>query len=414
MKMKGDMKFASALTVQSGSSARDVSAAVDDLIEQLQVQDMAQDIDFLQIFISAKFARAASFITNELRQTLNARVMIGCTAEGVIGHDGADGHDAEVEEEPAISLLAAQLPGVELRPFALNGATRGEWDALLGDSLTFRRAIGITGEVKFATILADPFSTPMDDILTAFDMFYPNVPIVGGMASGSNTPGGNVLIYNDLSLHMGLVGVAFVGNITVDTVVSQGCRPVGKLFNVTAAKQNLILELNGRSAFEELQVAINALSDSERTLFRKSGVFLGRAINPDAEILGRGDFLIRGVMGVDPKVGAIAVGDFFHPGDKVQLHVRDAAAAEEDLAMMLAPQTFYSPAQGALLFSCNGRGTRLFDHAHADIGLVQEAVNGVPLAGFFCAGELGPVGGRNFMHGHTASIVFFRAMTESA
>jgi small ligand-binding sensory domain FIST len=175
------------------------------------------------------------------------------------------------------------------------------------------------------------------------------------------------------------------------------------------ARQNLIFSLDGKPAYEMLQTEIIKLANKDRKMMQKSGIFVGRAIDPNYDKFGHGDFLIRGVIGVDPNQGAIAIGDFFQNGDKIQLHVRDAESAEEDLAMMLAPQTFYSPAQGALLFSCNGRGTRLFDHPNGDISIVQDAVNGVPIAGFFCAGEFGPISGRNFVHGHTACLVIFRS-----
>ena len=140
----------------------------------------------------------------------------------------------------------------------------------------------------------------------------------------------------------------------------------------------------------------------------RNGLFIGRAINADCETLGRGDFLVRGIVGAEPENGAIVVGDHIETGEKVQLHVRDAETAAEDLELLLTPQTLYDPPSGALLFTCNGRGAGLYGHPDGDISILQGALGGVEAAGFFCAGEIGPIGGNNFLHGHTASIVLIR------
>ena len=139
---------------------------------------------------------------------------------------------------------------------------------------------------------------------------------------------------------------------------------------------------------------------------------MGRSVKPGQEVLGRGDFLIRGVIGLDQDSGAIAIGDSIIDGEIIQFHLRDAYAAQEDLEMMLIPQAFRMPPSGVLLFSCNGRGTHLYDHPNGDISVIQANLEGAHLAGFFCAGEIGPISGSNFLHGHTASMAIFRPLEE--
>jgi small ligand-binding sensory domain FIST len=211
------------------------------------------------------------------------------------------------------------------------------------------------------------------------------------------------------------VGVALSGDIDVDVVVSQGCRPIGQTYKVTSTSEDMIFSLNGGSPLKQVQEMVNELSEADHALLQ-NGLYVGRAVrrpspaNPD-DTLGRGDFLVRGVRGVDQRSGALAIGDFLEDGEIVQFHLRDAKTAEEDLELMLTPQAFSQPPAGGVLFSCNGRGTRLFDHPNGDVSIIQNALGGeqpVPLTGFFCGGEIGPIGGRNFLHGHTASLVLFR------
>jgi small ligand-binding sensory domain FIST len=256
-------------------------------------------------------------------------------------------------------------------------------------------------------VLADPFTTPIEHILNAFNSFYPDLPLVGGMASGSTRAGGNALLFNDRLLNNGAVGVAFSGAFEADVIVSQGCRPIGQPVTVTSAAQNMIYSLDGETPLIYLQKLIEEISPQDRELLQ-GGLYLGRAIVSDQETLGRGDFLIRGVLGLDRQSGAMVVGDSLETGETIQFHLRDASTAAEDLEMMLAPQLFYDPPSGGFLFSCNGRGTRLYNHPNGDINAIQKVIGEIHLAGFFCAGELGPIGGKNFLHGHTASLVLFR------
>jgi len=227
------------------------------------------------------------------------------------------------------------------------------------------------------------------------------------MASGALRPLGNTLFVNDRLTQQGAVGVALSGALEVNVVVSQGCRPIWRPFRITAAHRNVILGLEGRPPLAWLQELIPELPEEDRLLLQ-NGLFVGRAIKPQTETLGRGDFLIRGVMGVDQDSGAIAIGDSVIEGETIQFHLRDALTAQEDLEMMLIPQMFRDPPSGGLLFSCNGRGTRLYDHPDGDISVIQRSLENIHLAGFFCAGEIGPIGGANFLHGHTASLVLFR------
>jgi small ligand-binding sensory domain FIST len=390
--MPDPMKFASAITTE-----RDVDSAAAALTDEIHAQVDLPELDFAMSFFSADFAAVAASGADRLNTTLNPRVLIGCTSEGVIGKA------EEIENQPAIALVAARLPGVNLVPFTLNS---DDWDTL-GDTAGFRALIAAPPDTRLIIMLADPFSTPLDQVLNAFNTDYPGVPIIGGMASGAQEPGGNALLLNDRAYASGAVGVALAGDFEADIIVSQGCRPFGRTFTVTETQGNVIVSLEGEPPLQHIQNLVAQLSEEDQALL-KNGLFVGRAIGTAHENLGRGDFLIRSLLGVDRQSGAIGVGDSIREGEMIQFHLRDQRTAEEDLELLLTPQALDAPPSGALLFSCNGRGTRLYDHPNGDISTIQNILGGVHLAGFFAAGEIGPVGGKNFLHGHTASMALFR------
>jgi small ligand-binding sensory domain FIST len=259
-------------------------------------------------------------------------------------------------------------------------------------------------------LLGEPFSFPADLLLERLNEDQPGVPVMGGMASGGWTAGQNRVFLNDEMLDSGAVAIWLHGAIRLRSIVSQGCRPIGRHFVVTKAERNVIFELSGQPALKQLSEIFQTLSPEEQQLAR-NGLHVGRVINEYQDEFHRGDFLVRNVLGVDSSTGAIAIGDFVRAGQTVQFHLRDAASADEDLRELLgaAASTADDSAgsRGALLFTCNGRGTRLFDAPHHDAGALQSALGDVPVAGFFAQGEAGPVGGKNFLHGFTASVALF-------
>jgi len=410
--------------VSASTTEPELAAALASLEEQVNLQARqrlgeappAGWMDLAIVFVSTQFTQPVRLIVDKLRADLGPRVLLGCTAEGVIGQN------QEIEDAPAITLLGASLPGVDVAPFLLlpsdanlpaltwsahPPAGQPDWHRLLLDPEEFRRLVDAPENPELFILLGDPFSTPMDDVLMAFNACYPGVPVVGGMASGALRPYGNALWVDDQITFEGAAGVVLAGSLEVDVVVSQGCRPIWHPLKVVTAHRNLILNLEGRTPLAWLQDMLPELSEEERLLLQ-NGLFIGRSIKPGQENLGRGDFLLRGVVGLDQNSGALAIGDSIMDGEIVQFHLRDALTAKEDLEMMLVPQAFRQPPSGALLFTCNGRGKRLYDHPNGDISVVQANLDSAHLAGFFCAGEIGPIGGVNFLHGHTVSLAIFR------
>lgn len=394
-----EMSFASALSLEC-----EVDAAVADLNQQLRAVLGETPPDLALVFVSNYYIQDARQIVEALRKVVNPRFLLGCTAESIIGAG------QEVEDEAGISVIAAHLPGVQITPFFLHD---DNWHALLLDEEEFRRRVGLDEPPDLVITLADPFSTPIDDVLYAFNRYYPGVPVVGGMASGALRSNGNTLMLDDRLSNAGLAGLALSGALEVDVVVSQGCRPVWQPFIIQSAQKNVIYNLEGQPPLAWIQELIPQMPEEERELL-KGGLFVGRAIDASLDTLGRGDFLIRGVIGFDEQRGAIAIGDAVQEGERIQFHVRDALTAREDLEMMLIPQAFRRPPAGALLFSCNGRGTRLYDYPNGDVSVIHRSLGELQMAGFFAAGEIGPIGGRNFLHGHTASLVLFRPALDSS
>lgn len=346
--------------------------------------------DLAVLFVTAPHAGALEDIAAAVREVLKPATLIGATAVSVLGGD------REVEEKPAVSLWAGRLAG-PVAPVRLDVSTSiGVAVSGLGHDL-----VGRTDE-QTLVLLADPFSVPLDGFLDAAPETYPGLRIVGGLASAARGPGGNRLVLDDRVYTDGAVGALLSPLHATTAVVSQGCRPIGNPMTVTKSDGRVIYELAGRPALERLVELLEGLDPDERALAQR-GIHLGRVIDEHKIDFDRGDFLIRTVLGGDRDVGALAVGDEVAVGATVQFQVRDAASADDDLRELLAGRQ----AKGALVFTCNGRGTHLFGVPDHDAQVVNAHVDGDATAGMFCAGEVGPVGDRSFLHGFTASVLLF-------
>ena len=363
------MPFSSALSVHP-VTATAVGEAAGQLLEEL-----GSAPDLVAVFVTPHHAGALEDVGRALQHILHPAVLFGCAAVSVLGVR------QEVEDEPGIAVWGARLAG-PVRPFApADGPPPFQPTALV--------------------LVADPFTFDAE----AFFETHPGVPVVGGNASAARGPGGNRLLQDGQVAAAGAVGAWLGPGVKIDTVVSQGCRPIGNPYVVTRAERNVIYELAGRPALERLleMASSGSIPEGDVALVNQ-GLHLGQVIDEHRDRFERGDFLVRNVLGADRENGAIAVGDVVEVGRTVQFHVRDAGTADEDLRLALGGR---GEAAGALLFTCNGRGQRLFGEPDHDAGVFDEQV-GAPVAGFFAAGEFGPVGGRTFVHGFTASLALFR------
>jgi len=376
--------FASALS-QHPIATQAVGEVGGEILEQLG----GEGCDLAVCFASTHHVGAFEDMAPALRSVLQPRVLIGGTAVAVVGGPH------EVEETPALSVFAARMDGAELTPVTLRIQETPDGPALTGWPSLDRPPGSLL-------LFADPFTFPVDAFLQRVNRDLPGLQIIGGLASAAGSPGGNRLVLDDRVVEEGAVGVFVDGGIEVRTLVSQGCRPIGRPYVVTAATQNLVEELAGKPAVERLQELAAAATPEERELLR-GGLHVGLVVDEHKAEFGRGDFLVRNLLGADESSGALAVGESVSVGQTVQFHVRDAGAADEDLKELLST----ADADAALLFTCNGRGRHLFAVPDHDAGLVEKLLGPIPLAGAFCAGEIGPVGGRNFLHGFTASLALF-------
>jgi small ligand-binding sensory domain FIST len=369
----------------------DASVALNDAVDQI---DSSINWDLVLVWWTTTVNNCES-IASELAGKLSAGIVAGCSAESLVA-----GHQ-EIEIEPAVCVWCAKLPGVtitaahiEFQSSAEGGIMAGWPDSLAGD----------WPDHSFLLTLADPFSFPMDWMIERFNNDRPGIPILGGMASGASQPGESMLLLNDEIWNQGATVLHFSGDIRLKTVVSQGCRPIGDPMVVTQAQLNELQGLGGKPALEQLQALFSTLSTSEQRAVNQ-GLFIGRVVDEYQQNRTQGDFLIRNVMGIDPNSHAIVVADRLRVGATIQFHIRDSEISDAEMRQQLKKVVL--PMQtncGALLFTCNGRGTRLFKSENHDAALITDTFQGIALAGFFAGGEIGPIGNQNFMHGYTASL----------
>jgi small ligand-binding sensory domain FIST len=363
--------------------------------------------DLAVLFFSAHHAGSATEVAQAVQESLRPRCLLGCVAEGVIGND------KEVEGGPGLALwLGRWERPITLDPFHLVLERTADGPSLFGwpDALALGpqglESAGPPGAA--ALLLGDPFTFPVDRFLRRMNEDARGVPVLGGMASGVGEAGKCRLVLGGAVKRQGAVGVLLQGEVGLRSIVSQGCRPIGRPLVITRAEDNVIQELGGKSPLAQLQELWASLPAGEQRLLQH-GLHIGRVLSEYRPEFHRGDFLVRNVLGLERDSGALVITERVRAGQTVQFHVRDAASADEDLRdlLRLDAGAHDRPPGGALLFSCNGRGTRLFDEPDHDALAVRGEVGPIPLAGFFAQGELGPVGGQNFIHGFTASVALF-------
>jgi len=349
--------------------------------------------DLVAVFVGAPSLAHVEEGVEVVRDRLAPRALVGCGAQGVVGA----GRELE---GGGVAVWAASLPDARLDGFHLEATSAGE------------SAVAVSGlpdldESQAVIMLVDPYTFPIEPLLTQIAEDHPGLPVIGGLASAGGGPGLAALLSDGEVAREGAVGVAMAG-VDVRPCVSQGARPLGPEMVVTAAEGNVIHELASQPALERLKQAITDLGPDERSLAAR-GLLLGIVVDENKPEYERGDFLIRGLLGIDEEEQSVRVGERVRVGQTVRMQVRDGASADEDLREALDRQLRggASPPAGALLFTCNGRGSHMFGEPDHDAAALDRAFAGAPAAGFFCAGEIGPVGDRNFVHGFTATLALF-------
>lgn len=382
----------------SCSRSVDTGRALEEVCREVSSQLHGAEPALSFLFASRDHAASFDKIADAAQALTKSTHLLGCTGESIAEAN------REWESGPTLCLWSGVLPGARLEAFHVEFEATP--DGPICSGLPEPEPGGDKARAVF--VLADPYTCAIDPLISRLADDLPGVPLIGGMSSGGSGPGENRLVLDGQSIEAGGVGVILYGGPPVHSIVSQGCRPIGSTFIITKAQDNVILELGGKTALSRLEQTYASLSEEERHMIR-GGLHMGIAMNEYQAAFSRGDFLISNVLGADRDSGAIAIGNFVRTGQTVQFHVRDAAAADDDLRQLLAThrKNHAGVPRGALLFSCNGRGTHLFPKPDHDAALIQELCGPLPLVGFFAQGELGPVGGRNYIHGFTASIALF-------
>ncbi len=370
------------------STAPDAAEAAAEAAGAARAGLVGDEADLVFLFLSQSHRDGVEAAAEAVGVELAPAHLVGCVAQGIVGGE------REVEDGPAAAVWAASLPGARITSFHAfaddEGAVCGFPDVT---------------EPDFVALLVDPFTFPASPFLEALNDERPGLPVVGGLAVGGAEPGGRTLVLGTGVHGEGAVG-AVVEGAPVRTIVSQGCAPIGHDAVVTRADENIVFELAGVPALERLRHEIGALSPEQQALAAR-GLLAGLVIDENKPDYGRGDYLIRGLLGADEDTGALAVGERARIGQTLRFHVRDAASADEDLRETLREALTGERMAGALLFTCNGRGASMFGEPDHDARLVADAIGGSGVAGFFCGGEIGPVGGRTFLHGFTATLAVF-------
>lgn len=416
--MVNQMQWVNALSIRPS-----LEAAVTEVVDRVK-KSLSQSPDLGILFISSAYASDYSRLISLILEKLSLPILIGCSGGGAIGVENS-AQIIEVESGPALSLTVASLPEVNVQAFHLIPGNLPDLDS---SPDAWSKLVGVPLQQNpHFILLSDPFFRGINDLLAGLDFAYPNSVKIGGLASTGVMNVQSTLFYytserSELKVcHQGTVGLALNGKIIVESIVAQGCRPIGQPYQIIKGGRNVILQLGKledmeqpivhRSPLDSLRELIKTLDKDDRQLAKHS-LFIGVVSDEFKYNLQSGDFLIRHLVGIDPRVGAIAIGNLVRPGQRIQFHLRDAKTSADDLELLL--RTYVTSGeldkkvQGALMFSCLGRGEALYNQPNFDSGLFRRYLPQLPLGGFFCNGEIGPVGEQTFLHGYTSVFALFR------
>ena len=384
-----------ALKVAVGfSEEMDAVVAFDEAADEAARALGGDSCDLCLVFAAAPHLGHGKWILSQVHDRLEPQALIGCGAGGVVGSG------RELEEGTGAVVWALSAPGARIETHELVTEPVSEGVALGGlpeDPADY-------GDAMF--VLADPHTFSADALLMHLNDARPGMPVLGGLASAAAA--GSASLFRDGEIiDAGAVACSLAG-VPMIPCVSQGAMPVGPEMTVTGVEGTMVTELASKPALERLREAIASLDEREQDLAGQ-GLLLGVVIDENQPDYERGDFLVRPIVGVEPEEGSIAVAERVRVGQTVRLHVRDGASADADMREALSARAEAlgaAGAAGALLFTCNGRGQHMFGEPDHDAAAIGDTL-GAPAGGFFAAGEIGPVGGRNFLHGFTATMAVF-------
>lgn len=390
------MKWSSAISDETNHKV-----ATQEVLSALSARFGPEPPDLAILFASAHFSSSFEDVVALVRQAYPSTLLAGCSGAGIIG-------DAkEVEGRPAVSLTLARLPDVRLVSVHLRDVP--------DDPEALKSALSLPADADPSfVVLPDPFTSRVETLIEHLDAAFPRAIKVGGLASGGSFPGGNALFLGmppeaDRVHRAGAVILAMYGNVEVKTVIAQGCRPIGQPMLITRVEENVLYELQSQPALEVMKALYQSLGAKDQELFGQA-LFVGIEMKDQVEYQ-QGDFLVRNIVGLDPDEGTLSIGALPKQWQAMQFHVRDADASREDLDRMLDRCHPTAP-KGALLFSCLGRGMDLYGEPDHDSRRFRARVEDVPVGGFFCNGEIGPVGGTTFLHGYTSAFAVFSPKVE--
>jgi small ligand-binding sensory domain FIST len=382
------------------STAADAAEAVDDAVEQVAAQLGSRRPQVIFAFMTQAFAAEYASLQARVRAQWSDALLFGCSASGVIGGG------REIEEAGAVSITAAHLPNVKL--IASHFESRA-LPPVYAERIAWQTALNLHGvpEPQFL-IVSDPFSFDSEEFVRGLDRAFPASTKIGGLASGGRQPGEGVLLLGERIYHSGAIVLVLSGELRIESIVAQGCRPIGEPMFVTNCHGNLLRELDGRVPRDVLSELYDRLSERDQGLLGRS-LFVGLAMPGERPSIQAGEFLIRNVLGMDPQTGAIWVGAELEPNSIVQFHLRDALSSAQDLERALLNFASDATPAAALLFSCVGRGVGLYGSADHDSNALKRRLGELPVGGFFCSGEIGAVQGMTQVHGYTSAVAIISA-----
>ncbi len=392
------------------SESPDLSVAIQETTESVRRELGDVRPDLVVVFASPQLTGRYDEVAAKVAHELSPQALIGTTGAGIIGSG------QEAEERPALAIIGGSLPGANLAPFHLDAHDLAEMDI---SPRKWREFLGVPdNQTVHFLLFVHPFTMQADQLVTALDQAFPHGHKVGGLSSGGDSPDSMAVFLGDRSYVEGAVGVALWGDVELDVIVAQGCRGVGPAMKVTRAAGPDIFELDDKPALSRVLEIIESLPERDRELARRS-LFVGVAMEAyemEGEKFYDGGYLIRNILQADPASNVLRVGHSFHNGQTLRLQLREAQTAREELISLLSryrPSAPVPSASAAFLFSCTGRGVNLFGFEGHDSKLLLDALGPIPLGGFFCNGEIGPVGEVTYVHGYTSSVGILRPKANS-